>query len=202
MLVSINDQSVPVNTSHFHSLEELLVELYEKYIPQGQQLCQVLVNGEFFSERFPRESRYLDVGEISTLNLTTVSDAEMARMILRQAAGQAQVLCQALEQGAALFRVAAEDEANQYFAQVLEALRWLLHTGSEACQVLNTGLKDAAGDDPGGISRYLVNLEPLLAEMQEIATEEDYIMLADLMEYELLPMVHQWQKILTRLASL
>jgi len=187
--------------SHFHSLEELLVELHEKYIPQGQQLFQVLINGEFFSERYPRESRYLEMGDIATLNLKTISDTEMARMILMQAVGQAQVLCQALEQGAALFRLAAEDEANQYFAQVLDALRWLMHTGGDACRVLNVGLKDAGGDDPGAISRYLVSLERLLAEMLDIAAEEDYILLADLMEYELLPMVQEWQKILTRLAS-
>ncbi|MBM4286481.1 MAG: hypothetical protein FJ128_14735 [Deltaproteobacteria bacterium] len=200
MRVSINDQSVPANFSHLRNLEEVIVELHDKYLPGGHQLFQVLVNGEFFSERYPRESRYVDVGEIATLNLKTVPDEEMARFLLQESGRQAEVLCQALEQSAALFRLAAEDEANQYFAQVLEALRWLLQVGGDACRVLKISLEEAESRDAGSVSRYLAGLEKLLAEMLEIAEEEDYIMLADLMEYELLPMVQEWQQILMRLA--
>jgi hypothetical protein len=44
-------------------------------------------------------------------------------------------------------------------------------------------------------------LQDLLAEMVEISENEDYILLADLMEYELLPTVREWQQILQNLAN-
>lgn len=201
MQVTINEQQIPVDFSHIQSLEEALVELHDQFLPPGQQLFQVLINGEFFSERYPRESRYMELKDISTLDLKTIPDADMARVILREAVQQAGILCQAIEKSAHLFRVAAEDEANHYFAQVLEALRWLLMTGDTAGKVLQVDLGQTISFRGGRASHYLQHLQTLLDEMLEISEEEDYIMLADLMEYELMPMVREWQGILTDLAS-
>ncbi len=201
MQVTINDQSIPVDFSHLTSLEDAIVELNDKFIPPGQQLFQVHINGEFFSERYPRESRYMELEEISRLELKTISDQDMARVILQEAVQQAGLLCQALEQGAALFRLAAEDEANHYYAQILDSLRWLLQTGDCASQVLSEGQRLGELPQISTITRYLHSLQDLLDEMLQICEEEDYIMLADLMEYELLPMVKEWQRILSQLAS-
>ncbi|OGP70397.1 MAG: hypothetical protein A2Y80_09170 [Deltaproteobacteria bacterium RBG_13_58_19] len=197
MQVTLNDQTLPVDLSHLRNLEEVLLELNEKFIPEGEQLFQVEVNGEFFTERYPRESRYVALGEVSTLGLKTVSDADMARAILTDAASQALTLIQALEKSAALFRLAAEDEANHYFAQVLEALRWLLQTGEGACQVLKVDLGQVRSPQLGDVSEFLKRFQDLLDEMLQVYEEEDYILLADLMEYELLPLVQEWQKILS-----
>ena len=200
MEITLNDQNLPVDLSHLRNLEEALLELNEKFIPQGQQLFQVEVNGEFFTERYPRESRYVRLGEVSRLDLKTVSDEDLARSILADASQQADTLGQALEKSAALFRLAAEDEANHYFAQVLEALRWLLQTGEGACQVLEVDLGRMSTPQIGDVSDFLKRFQDLLEEMLQVYEEEDYILLADLMEYELLPMVLQWQKILSQLS--
>jgi hypothetical protein len=200
MQVTLNDQSLPVDLSHLRNLEEALLELNEKFIPEGQQLFQVEVNGQFFTERYPRESRYVRLGEVARLDLKTVSDADLARTILTDAALKVETLVQALEKSAALFRLAAEDEANHYFAQVLEALRWLLHTGEGACQVLEVDLEGVTSPQIGDVSGFLKRFQDLLEEMLQVYEEEDYILLADLMEYELLPMVLEWQKILSPLS--
>ncbi len=200
MQVTLNDQSLPVDLSHLRTLEEALLELNEKFIPSGEQLFQVQVNGQFFTERYPRESRYVTLGEVSTLDLKTVSDLDMARGILSDAALKVQTMVQALEKGAALFRLAAEDEANHYFAQVLDALRWLLQTGEGACQVLDVDMAKENSPQFGDVSDFLKRFQDLLDEMLQVYQEEDYILLADLMEYELLPMVQEWQKILSLLS--
>jgi hypothetical protein len=200
MQITLNDQSLPVDLSHLRNLEEALVELNEKFIPSGEQLFQVQINGQFFTERYPRESRYITLGEVSTLDLKTVTDADLARGILSDAALKVETLVQALEKGAALFRLAAEDEANHYFAQVLEALRWMLQTGEGACQVLEVDMAHASSPQIGDVSEFLRRFQDLLDEMLQVYEEEDYILLADLMEYELLPMVQEWQKILAHLS--
>lgn len=200
MQITLNDQTLPVDLSHLRNLEEALLELNEKFIPDGQQLFQVEVNGQFFTERYPRESRYVTLGEVARLDLKTVSDEDLARSILTDAVQQGETLAQALEKSAALFRLAAEDEANHYFAQVLEALRWLLQTGEGACQVLEVDLGKVTSPQIGDVSDFLKHFQDLLEEMLQVYEEEDYILLADLMEYELLPMVLQWQKILSQLS--
>ena len=200
MQITLNDQSLPVDLSHLRNLEEALLELNEKFVPSGEQLFQVQINGQHFTERYPRESRYITLGEVSTLDLKTVSDMDLARGILGDAALKVQTLVQALEKGAALFRLAAEDEANHYFAQVLEALRWLLQTGEGACQVLDVDMVKESSPQTGDVSEFISRFQDLLDEMLQVYQEEDYILLADLMEYELLPMVQEWQKILSLLS--
>jgi hypothetical protein len=201
MQVTINEQCIAEDFSHMRSLEEALVELNDRFVPEGQQLFQVRVNGEFFSERYPRESKYMELKEIATLDLKTIPDREMARVILGEAVQQAEILLQAIHQSARLFRVAAEDEANHYFAQVLEALRWLLTTGDTACQVLQVDLGAAVAGQNRLDSSFLRSLQELLSEMLEISENEDYILLADLMEYDLLPTVREWQRFLQNLAK-
>jgi len=200
MQITLNDQSLPVDLSHLRNLEEALLELNEKFIPSGEQLFQVQVNGQFFTERYPRESRYITLGEVSSLDLKTVTDADLARGILSDASHKVETLVLALEKGAALFRLAAEDEANHYFAQVLEALRWMLQTGEGACQVLDVDMVHTSSPQIGDVSEFLKRFQDLLDEMLQVYEEEDYILLADLMEYELLPMVQEWQKILAHLS--
>jgi hypothetical protein len=201
MQVTINEQCIAEDFSHMRSLEEALVELNDRFVPEGQQLFQVRVNGEFFSERYPRESKYMELKEIATLDLKTIPDREMARVILGEVVQQAEILLQAIHQSARLFRVAAEDEANHYFAQVLEALRWLLTTGDTACQVLQVDLRAAVAGQNRLNSSFLRSLQELLSEMLEISENEDYILLADLMEYDLLPTVREWQQFLQNLAK-
>jgi len=201
MQVTINEESIPVDFSHLRSLEEALVELNDRFVPAGQQLFQVRINGEFFSERYPRESRYMELKEITSLDLKTIPDKDMAQVILGETVQQAEVLCQALEENARLFRVSSEEEANHYFAQVLEALRWLLLTGENACQVLQVDLSQALSSGSGRSANMLRSLQRLLDEMLEISEDQDYVLLADLMEYELLPLVREWQEILRNLAQ-
>ncbi len=150
MQVTINEECIPEDFSHVRNLEEALVELNDRFVPPGQQLFQVRVNGEFFSERYPRESKYMELREISTLDLKTIPDGDMARVILGEAVEQAGILCHAIEKSAGLFRVSAEDEANRYFAQVIEALRWLLITWENACQVLQVDPQKAVSGVGGG----------------------------------------------------
>jgi hypothetical protein len=200
MHVTINDQNLPVDFSHFQSLEEVIREIHERFIPPGQQLFQVRINGEFFSERYPREARYVEVKEISRLEVKTLSDEEMARFFLQDAIRQADTLLEGMDRCALLFRVGSEEEANHRFAQVAEALRWLLQTGEHACRVLQPD-REKIFSGRVSLSRYLSGLADLLEEMWEILEDEDYVMLADLMEYELMPMVREWQTILQKIAG-
>ncbi len=200
MLITMNDQTLAADFSHLANLEELLAEIHDKHLPAGQHLYQVHLNGEFFSERYPGEARYFGIHEIERLEVKTLPEAEMVRTILKEAVGQGGILAQAVAKCAHLFRVAPEEEANRCFAQVLEALQWLLHTGEGGVQAL---LRESAGalPDPQARSGFFAHLQKLLTDMEELAVQEDYIMLADLMEFELHPLVEQWRTLILNLVQ-
>lgn len=201
MRVTINEQPLQVNLGHLGNLEEVLVEVAENHIPAGEQLFQVKVNGSLFSERYPRESRYIDLETVNQLDINTVTDQELAQAILTGSAQQADILITALEQGAMLFRLSDENEANFYYAQVLDSLRWLLQIGQIGGQVLETDLIDLTPSDGQGIENFLTTLDDLLNEMTRVHQDSDFILLADLMEYELLPAVVEWKNLLSQLRT-
>jgi hypothetical protein len=200
MLISVNEQRLAADFSHLANLEEVLAEIHAHHVPPGQELYQVHLNGRFFSERYPRESRYLAIDEIDRLEVKTITQVEMARVLLKEAVAQADTLSQAIVACARLFRVAPEEEANRWLAQVLEALRWLFQTGAGGLRVLSPGGPEEP-PHPEALSGLLQNLEKLLTEMETIAAEEDYIMLADLLEYELVPLVQAWRRLITALVQ-
>ncbi len=202
MLVTINEQPLQMNMAHLNNLEEALVEVNERYIPPGQQLFQVKVNGQPFSERYPRESRYINLDSVSKLDISTVTDEEMARAILEQSGYMVDTLVQALEEGARLFRLENEDAANNFYSQVLDSMRWLINVGQLASEVLNIDLTALYQPDGQKVKDYLVQLGKLLDEMMQAHADRDFVMLADLMEYELLPVVAKWKKILRQLSVL
>jgi len=194
MLITVNDQTLPADFSHLGNLEEILAEIHARYLPPGEELYQVHLNGRFFSETYPRESRYLSREEIERLEVRTLPATEMARVILMETAAQAEVLGRAVKECARLFRTAPEQEALRVLAQILEALRWLLTTGA-------SGRRLVGAEKSPEVDRFFRHLEALLTEMEDYARQEDYILLADLMEYELLPLVEQWRRLLTTLAQ-
>ncbi len=196
MQVTINEQTLPADFSHLGNLEEILTEIHAKYLPPGEQLYQVHLNGRFFSERYPRESRYLAREEIERLEVKTLPAREMARVILRETAAQAEILGRAIRECARLFRVAPEQEAHRVLAEVLEALRWLLQTGVGGSRLLQGG----SADLPGEMTRLCGHLKVLLTDMEDQGRQGDLIMLADLVEYELLPLVEQWSRLLLTMA--
>jgi hypothetical protein len=201
MQITINEQALVADFSNLRNLEEVLVQLNDHHIPPGHLLFQVRVNGEFFSERYPRESRYVELQRVDSLDLKVVPDQEMARLNLAEAGFFAETLGMCLERSAVLFRLEDEEEANRYFAQVMDALRWLLKTGEEACQVLGIKLDKLSPQEDRPAGELLKRLQELLDEMLAVYQAQDYIILADLLEYELKPLVSQWQKLLVDLAS-
>jgi hypothetical protein len=199
MLVTVNEQPLNINTGHLHNLEEALMAVNDNFIPQGEQLFQVKINGDLFSERYPRESRYIELESIASLDIHTVTDQDMARAILRQTGSQIDMVIHAIEKGATLFRLADESEANFFYSQVLDSLRWMLQVGHLAGEVLKVDMRvvQQPGHSPG--DDFLNRLTELLDEMAQVHQEEDFILLADLMEYELIPVVMEWKKIIARL---
>jgi len=200
MHITINEQPLQLNINDLNNLEEALVEVNDKYIPAGQQLFQVRVNGQPFTERYPRESRYINLDSVSELDIQTVTDLELTQAILQQSGSMADTLVQALEKGARLFRLEDEDAANTFYSRLLDSLRWLLQVGQLASEVLDVDLKTLYQPNGEQVGDYLTRMGQLLDEMAKVHEDRDFVMLADLLEYELMPVVKKWKKILAQLS--
>ncbi len=102
------------------------------------------------------------------------------------------------EKATQLFRTGSEQEANQYFLDIIDGIEWF-------SEVVNQAMA-ATGQDPLTLQLGDETLqdrnERLLTyttQMVEANQNRDWVHLADLIEYELTPFYEEWQVLLPKL---
>ncbi len=102
------------------------------------------------------------------------------------------------EKAANLFRMGSEQEANQFFLEIIDGIEWF-------SEVVDS-IIEATGQDPSlmilGKESLQDRKERLLGfttQMVEANQNRDWVLLADLLEYELTPFYAEWQSLLPKL---
>ncbi|HHV28934.1 hypothetical protein [Acetivibrio mesophilus] len=114
-----------------------------------------------------------------------MSQYALKREIVGTAAEYILKASEGVEQIIEFFQSGREDIATRMMIDLVEGIEWLT-------QAID-GTKDIHGDHPMDISQA----NSVLREISEAYENMDYVLLSDLLEYELLPMVNIWRKQLT-----
>jgi hypothetical protein len=102
-------------------------------------------------------------------------------------------LSQAVKESGRLFQEGREGEAVSLFNQLLDGLEWL--------GVLVDGAEIAAREEPGflpdgeGVCRAAAAFRSVLKELERALENADYVLLGDLLTYELAPVLTRWEAI-------
>lgn len=83
------------------------------------------------------------------------------------------------------FQSGREHRATNTMSQLIEGLQWLM-------QAIE-GTRDLQGDDYIDIS----GVNPLFNQLTEAFENTDYVLMSDLLEYELTPVMKDWEEKLT-----
>ena len=176
------------------NLEDVLVRLIRVELPEDQLVGVVKVNGKEFSELYPGQAREIGVEEIHRLEITTVSLEKFVSAAIKDCTIFLERIVSSIQKTAELFRMSDEAEANEYFVKVLESIRALL-------QFIDTTRKTIDWDthksiyNGQSIQKEWEKLLELVSEIQVIQEEGDWILLADILEYELSPALSRWMEI-------
>ncbi len=101
---------------------------------------------------------------------------------------------------AVLFRTGQETRAKESFVQVVEALQCMTYLINEIAPLMRKRLAEAA-PDAGTLDRSLEELNMVLTEIISSQERRDWVLLADLMEYELAPQLKLWDENCVMLAA-
>jgi hypothetical protein len=194
MNVLINGTPVNEMYTGAANLEDLIVKLSKTSVPVNHLVSNVTVNGKHFSELYPGQSREIGTDKIVDLNIDTVSLDTIAAASLHDSIVFLEHMSRAVLKTAELFRMYDETEANEHFVNVLESLRALF-------QFLDMIQKSIAWDfktslyNGQPVLKSWDKLKDIIDELKNIQDEGDWILLADLLEYELAPTLITWSKI-------
>ena len=187
-MIIIDGQKSDLSVKNFDNLEDLLVKVMEDEQMNERIVTDVLVNDESFSEIYPHQAEDVAAQEIEKVEIKTVPIREMAVNITRELYKVINLMSKGSRQIADLFRQADDMEALDMYQDLLEVTKDFL--GMIGILRSEFNLQDIPG-----LESSLKKLSELFSEMVDVQENEDWILLSDLLEYEFLPLVEEWKRI-------
>lgn len=191
-MIVIDGQQSNMEVKNFDNLADLLIKVMDHDVYRDRIVTDVLVNQEQFTEIYPNQAEDLASREINSVEIKTLPISEMAINITRELYKVIRLMAEGGRQVSSLFRRAEDGEALETYQDLLEVVRDFMGMvgvlREEFTLKENIALNDSVEE-----------LSDLFSEMIEVQENEDWILLADLLEYEFLPLVEKWKKVIAQL---
>lgn len=191
MKVLINGTEKILNLSGAKNLSEVLDAVSKDQLQSDRLITEVQVNGKTFHLQEDEGASKVSCDEVESLAVTVRDSAEVIQQSVAETLAYIQDLTPLMLKTGEFYRLGRSQEANQLFSQCLDAVQRLFRS----CMVIKTAL---------GVVQIDLDLKNLLVlegqggaleifqSMLEAQTHRDWILLADLLEYEATPLLKQW----------
>lgn len=191
-MITVDGRDTGLEIQSFENLEQILLEMRDGKHFDGRVIINVLVNKESFSEIYPHQAEDVESSDIESLDIVTMPTGEMAVSITRELYKVVALMDNGARRVAELFRKADDNEALEVYQDLIDVTRDFL--GMVGVLRGEFNLKDTPS-----FTEATEELSGLFSEMLEVMENEDWILLADLLEYEFIPAVERWKKIVAQL---
>jgi hypothetical protein len=198
MEISLDRKRLELEGAQSTNLEEILMKVISEHVQPGKIITGVKLNGTGYSEKNPHDAASVALKDIKILEIDTMSAEEMAKHFFTNGEKYLDLLIKGAEKISELFRVADETEANEHYVEYLENLRLFLQMIAQCTEVLHVDLS-AIPFQKASVKEEVQKLSGVMDQMLKVQEDEDWVMLADLLEYELIPLLKGWNEILALL---
>jgi len=177
------------------SLGGIIDQICNQRISDDRVITHIRVNGQELLEDEDGLLPDMPSEEIDSLELQTGFSQEMAFRGLLDAKDYLEKLNPGIEKTAELFRVGEESAAHEKYGLCLEGINWFIQVLEGARQVLGLDYKQMLFKGVS-VQSHRENLDQIIREMSNSQSDQDWVLLSDLLEYELLPIMEGWKEIL------
>ena len=190
LLVNGKEETV----SHMgETLGDLLLHIEKEGVPQGNVVRSIKIDGQESSPDSP-EAQKTPLSEIATLEVEISTLSDIINKNIENADAYLIRLIPGIEKSVELFRMGNEQEANKFFINIIDGIDWL----SQVLDMILTA-KAISPDtvfDGKSIQDRRASLMGLTQQMVDANKNQDWVLLADLLEYEILPYYQEWSNLL------
>ena len=173
---------------------EAILDMLVKNTP-GSYIRRIWLDQQEFPSD-DRETLQKKPVDINSLEVELADLKDLVATNLSNALDYLEKLIPGFDQAADLFRTGNEQEANKYYIQILDGMDWF----SEVVNVVMSS--EGEGQEPeNSLQVRQAKLTDLMSQMLEANKNQDWVLLADILEYEMTPFYKEWQTILSRLKN-
>lgn len=198
MNITINGQELDSSTIDGKDLEEILGQIQEHHLPPDQIIGHVILNGDSYSEDMPHAALEVPREAIETLELTTLTPEEIAVHFIQNGDRLIEAQVEAIPKITEIFRLGDEAEANEHYLRFLESFHLLLNMLDQAIKTIGIPEEMILSGDQS-VNDHLGKMSNIITQLLSVQEQTDWIYLADLLEYELLPALESMRALLPKL---
>lgn len=206
MQISINNQVEEYPTDGIQYFGELMDGLIQKAADEGDAVLTVRVNGEDVTGKDRTHLEELPLGEIKELEIQTGDPKALALSTLESVAEFHQQLLNELRSTAELFRLESSERSNRSFVTCIDGLQVFMHTLESCRKMLGVSFEllfvpTENSSEERTVAECRRNLFSILDGLFEAQTDQDWVLLADMLEYELIPALEDWEQVIQLVAE-
>ena len=192
MRISINGAETEESSFQGETLKEVLDEIVKSH--SGTYIRRVWLDGQEVSSSAP-DTLMSAVSSVELLELELADLKDLMANNLSNAKEYLEKLIPGFQKAADLFRMGNEQEAHKFYLQILDGIDWI----SQVVQtVVNSRNKELEGQD---LKDRQERVTGLMTQMLEANPNQDWVLLADLLEYEMIPFYENWQEALSKMEA-
>lgn len=194
--VQIDGQASSLDLPGKTSFEDVMKGLTDAVKTSNQTITSVRMNGEditgkdweSYSDLTAQgiDEIVVETGDVNSLALETLLslDEFIAKLITE------------LRNSTEQFRLGDEVKGGDSFSKSIDGISVVNHT--TALIQRNLGLLDSENGSDAGVSGHIADLEPIITDIYSAQQDRDWVLLADLVEYELIPYFEKHREILSK----
>jgi hypothetical protein len=191
-MISVDGRETGMEINQFHNLEEILLEIMGGGDLEGRVVTDVFVNNESFSEIYPHQAEDIETEAITSVEVKSVPVASMALDITAELDKVVTLMDRGARRVAELFRQAEDAEALEVYQDLMDVTRDFLG-------MIGVLRGETLAKGSGAFETSAEEISKLFSEMVEVLENEDWILLADLLEYEFIPAMTRWKSVIAEL---
>ncbi len=183
------------------TMGELLAELVEALDGTHKMISEASVDGIPLTEDSLHSVAQREAATAGTIALKTMTYGELAQFGLERAARLVQSVIEEAQQSAQSFRLKPQEEANRTNATCLEDLQLLVDMVDQMLR-LREGVEDGGSQSEKDVlGSALHKLAAVTGELLLAHRRDDVIVLADILSYELVPLLQDVRRVLRELLT-
>ncbi len=177
------------------NLEEVIQEIMDSYLTDGRSIWTVELNGEQYNENAPNDAQNVFIDSIRTLKIATKNKQEIILYFLENSGDILETIDKSAILISEFLRTADVQEANKHYLLFLESYQYFYQMIQQCIDMIDPDLQKIIIKG-GSVDKKVSALENLFNKMISTQTDEDWPTLADLLEYELVPLFREWGELL------
>ena len=190
MKISINGAEAEESSFQGETLKEVLDVILKSR--RDSYVRRIWLEGQEVSSS-AMDTLMTSITSIELLELELAHLGDLLANNLANAKEYLEKLIPGFQKAADLFRMGNEQEAHKFYLQILDGIDWFSQV---VLNIVKSRGNQVEGQSLGDRQEKLTGL---MAQMLEANQDQDWVLMADLLEYEMIPYYEDWQETLSHI---